>query len=337
MIRLPIDKIVGMIKEHTGLTEENIKDQIKVKMRQLEGLVSEEGAAYIVASDLGVKLFKDTGGSGLTKIEDILPGMHSVNVVGKVMKISPVVTFMAKDKSESQVASLMINDGTGFSRVVIWGQRANWVREGKIAEGGILKIKDGFVKDGKFGGKEIHINRKSSLIISPEGVEIKAELPVEASSKKISELQESDSVDMFATVVRVFPPRFYLRCPECNKKAISLPEGPKCTQHKDAEPVQSMILSFILDDSEDTIRATAFREAAEHLCGATAKELESSFAKDGNMAVEDRLNSLLLGRTLKVSARAVKSGVFDQLELRVRKSDLSPSARALATRLLNKS
>ncbi len=336
MIRMPIDTIINKIKEHTGLSEDSIKDQIKVKMRQLEGLVSEEGAAYIVASDSGVRLFKDTSGPGAIKIKDILPGMHSVEAVGKVTRIFPVVTFTAKDKTESQVVALTINDGTGFSRVVIWDHRVDWVKEGRITEGLILKIKDGFVKEGKFGGKEIHINKRSSLIINPKGVKIDAELPVESSSKNINELQEGDATNILATIVQVFPPKFYPRCPECNKKAINMPEGLKCPNHKDAEPIQTMILNFVLDDGKDTIRAVAFRDEAEHLSGATTKELEDSFIKDGEMIVRDKLNSKLLGKTIEVNARVVKNKAFDRLELRATRSNLSPSAKAIATRLLGK-
>ena len=92
MLHMPIDSIIEKITTETGLSEKEVEQQIQKKMSDMEGLVSEEGAAYIVASELGVQLFKDIG-TGAIKIKDILAGMKSVEFVGKVVRTYPVRTF----------------------------------------------------------------------------------------------------------------------------------------------------------------------------------------------------------------------------------------------------
>ena len=52
------DDIVNKINEASGLSKVDIEDKVKTKMNQLSGLVSKEGAATIIANELGVKLFQ---------------------------------------------------------------------------------------------------------------------------------------------------------------------------------------------------------------------------------------------------------------------------------------
>ena len=57
MIQMPYDEIIQMIKESSSLSQDEIEDKIKAKTEQLAGLISKEGAAHIVANELGLKLF----------------------------------------------------------------------------------------------------------------------------------------------------------------------------------------------------------------------------------------------------------------------------------------
>ena len=57
MLQLSYNEIINKIKTEKGLSEEEIKDKVKEKLNRLTDLVSKEGAAHIVANELGVKLF----------------------------------------------------------------------------------------------------------------------------------------------------------------------------------------------------------------------------------------------------------------------------------------
>ena len=50
-----LEELIHTVSEKTGLGEDEIKKKVKEKQRELSGLVSETGAAYIVANELGVK------------------------------------------------------------------------------------------------------------------------------------------------------------------------------------------------------------------------------------------------------------------------------------------
>ncbi|MFW9876291.1 MAG: DUF2240 family protein, partial [Candidatus Thorarchaeota archaeon] len=81
MIKIPFEDIISKIKEKSNLSEEEINSKIEQKTKQLSGLISKEGAAHIIANELGIKLFEDF--SGKLQIKNIVTGMRDVETVGK--------------------------------------------------------------------------------------------------------------------------------------------------------------------------------------------------------------------------------------------------------------
>ena len=58
MMKIPFDEAVQKISQAAGLSPEDIQQKIIQKTSQFSGLLSRDGAAYIVANELGVKLFQ---------------------------------------------------------------------------------------------------------------------------------------------------------------------------------------------------------------------------------------------------------------------------------------
>ena len=79
--------------------------------------MSKEGAANIIAGELGVDLNESDLSEESVSIKSLLPLMKNVSVVGKVVDIYPISTFKREGR-DNQVGALSINDGTGFARVV---------------------------------------------------------------------------------------------------------------------------------------------------------------------------------------------------------------------------
>ena len=62
MIKIPYEEIVLKINESTKMPASEIEERVEKKLKQLSGLISKEGAAHIIANELGVKLFEASGG-----------------------------------------------------------------------------------------------------------------------------------------------------------------------------------------------------------------------------------------------------------------------------------
>src|SRR3989339_74151 len=122
MIRLSYEEIIAKIKEKSSISDSELSDKVERKVAQLAGLVSREGAAHIVASELGIKLFEQL--SGRLQIKNILNGMRDVETVGKVLQVFDERQFSSNGR-EGKVASLQVADETGSIRVVMWNEQAD--------------------------------------------------------------------------------------------------------------------------------------------------------------------------------------------------------------------
>lgn len=333
MRNIPISEIIEKIHQETGLSIEMISDQIKAKVHTLEGLVSEEGAAYIVASELGVQLLKAQ--TKTRKLSELESGDMGIDTAGKVTRIYPIRTFARKDGSVGEVASIVISDPTGTARVIFWDKKTDTIKEGKIIEGDVIRVKDANVKQNNFGGKEIHLNLRSFVAINPKGLEIKASTAI-VSRKKIANLSPGETISIFGLVVKAFSPKFYYACKECRKKVTLTPEGSFCLQHNKTQAEQNMLVSFVIDDETETIRCVAFGQTAESVCGFTIKEGYDILTKDGENALAARVDEFLLGKTVECSGHVRENKNVSQIELMINNIDLNPNPRDIAMRLLEK-
>ncbi|MCK4647856.1 DUF2240 family protein, partial [Candidatus Pacearchaeota archaeon] len=109
------ERILEKISKSSGLEKEEIERRIEAKRAKLSGLISKEGAAQVIAAELGISFDNEK-----LKIEELLPGMRKVNVIGKVINLSPVRTFTTKKGDAGKVANVFLADDTSNIKVVLW-------------------------------------------------------------------------------------------------------------------------------------------------------------------------------------------------------------------------
>ncbi len=309
MIKIPIEQIISKIKETANISEEEINSKIKAKMDQLSGLISKEGAAHIIANELGVKLFEE----GKLKIKDIFSGMRTVETLGKITNLFEVKEFQRKDGTGGKVASFVIADETARCRVVMWNDQTDKLKD--LAVDNIVHIKNAFSKENN-NGIEIHLSSKSDLIVNPAGESVGGVAQVEqkqkAVRKSIEKLTEADTnVELLGTIVQVFEPRFYEICPECNKRARPKESEFVCNQHGTVTPAFSYVMNAIMDDGSGTIRAVFFRNQLANLL---QMENEEILKFKDNPAGFQSIKDGLLGKIIKIVGRTSKNEMFDRLE-----------------------
>ncbi|MEK6876047.1 MAG: DUF2240 family protein, partial [Nanoarchaeota archaeon] len=187
MIKIPYEQIIEKIKKEANISESEIEGKISQKMKHLSGLISKEGAAHIVANELGIKLFDAF--SGKLQIKNILAGLRNVETVGKVLQTYELREFTTNER-QGKVASMVIGDDTGTIRVVMWGSQADNIKD--ITNGMIIKVVGGYVKDNN-GNIEIHVNERSQLMLNPPGENVANVKQYSVERKEINKLTENDN------------------------------------------------------------------------------------------------------------------------------------------------
>ncbi len=320
MIKMSLIDMKEKIIKDAQITEDEVNSKVKAKMEQLAGLVSEEGACHIVANELGVKLFAQTGGR--MQLKNILPGMRNFEIVLKVTKKLEVREFNKGDR-QGKVANCFVGDETGLSRLVFWNDYVD--KLDSFEEGDLLLIKDGYVKENQ-GKNEIHLNNNSDVIINPEGETI-GELPQfqqEVTRKKLKDLKSDEfNVEILGTIVQVFEPRFFEVCPQCSKRTrMQDSQRFVCEEHGEITPAYSYVLNAVVDDGSDNMRIVCFREQVDALLSKSSEEV--LYYKD-NIAEFESVKQSLLGKIVKMEGRVKKNLMFDRIEFTAQKVDTNPN------------
>ncbi len=306
MIDIPVADIKAKIREQQGLSDAEIDKRIKEKLTQLAGLISEDGAAHIVANELGVEVLKQ---GGEAKIADLYPGMRNVTVPGRVTRTFEVREF-DKNGRKGKVASFFLGDETGQVRVTLWNDQADKLAD--FSEGDIIRVKNAYVKENR-GYKELHLNQDSALEIRPAGVAVGEVRQRQRDRKQVKELTgDEENVELLATIVHDYDPRFFDDCPECAKRVTEMGEGVACQEHGAVTPVTNYVLSAFLDDGTGNIRTTFWKRQAQRLTG---KSDEEFLQYQESPAGFEPVKTELLGQIVKIVGRCRKNETFDRIEL----------------------
>lgn len=294
MVEVNYERILVKISQASGLEKEEVERRIEAKRARLSGLISREGAAQIIAAELGISFDNEK-----LKINELLPGMRKANIVGKVISLSPVRTFTTKKGDEGKVANLVLADETSNVKVVLWDtNHIELIEKNEIKEESVVEILNATVRD-----NEVHLGSFSELKLSKEVLEnVKTEKII--NEKEIVNFKVGDSSSVRAFVVQIFEPRFFYVCPECRKKAVSEGEGFVCVEHGKVVPEKRALINVVLDDGTESIRGVLFHDALPAI-GIT--ELE-----DSNMLSQQKEN--LLGKEMVFSGNVRNNKFFDNSE-----------------------
>jgi replication factor A1 len=190
--------LIERISEVSGLPKEEIEKKIEAKKAKLSGLISGEGAAQIIASEMGVN-FENVD----LKIKELMSGMRKANVCGKIISLFPVREY-ERNGSKNKVANMIIADETGNARVVLWDTNLiSKLESGEISQGDVVEVKNASVRD-----NELHLSGFSEFNKSTKVLEnVKTERSTE--KKDLKDVKNGESVKIRGLVVQLFPPRFF--------------------------------------------------------------------------------------------------------------------------------
>lgn len=285
------DQLVEKIAKSANLEKEEIDRRVEAKRAKLSGLISKEGAAQIVASELGINFDKEK-----IKINEIVDGMKRVNFIGKIINLFPVREFN-KNGREGKIASFVIADDTGNIRCVLWDtNHISLIEKGQIKEKDFVEISSGSVRNG-----EIHLTSFSDIKLSNETFDNVMEKKIYA-ERKIKDLKQGESSVLRGIIVQAFPPRFFEVCSKCGKKVELEGSDKVCKEHGKVIPEKRALLSLVIDDGSESLRTILFQENIKKL-GIELENLEKLNIND------------LLGKEMLFTGNIRQNKLFNNLEL----------------------
>ena len=295
------EKILEKIALASGVEKDEIERRVEAKRSKLSGLISKEGAAQVIAAELGISFDNEK-----LKIDELLPGMRKVNLVAKVITLFPVREFN-KNGKEGKVVNMVVADETSNVKVVLWDtNHIELIEKGHVAEGTVIEISNGGMRD-----NELHLGSFSEFKKSREILET-VQSEIIAKERNISDFKNLENAKTRAFIMQVFDPRFFNVCPECKRKVTPEGDGFVCSgTHGRIMPEKRALINIVIDDGTETIRSVLFHENISSL-GLTDLE---------NIEFMIKQKQELLGKEMFFTGAVRKNKLFNNMEFIIEKAE----------------
>jgi len=255
-----IEKIVTV----SGKSREEVERLIGEKKNKFSGLLTEDGAAFMVARELGIDLGMQQG-RGRHLIADLKDGMQNIDLLVRVMHVFSPKSFERNGK-KGKLCNLVVADSSGETRLTLWHNDVRKLEEAGVEKGSVLLLHNCYVKS--FNEKpQLNLSYNGSMTVSPKGID-ESKLPkAEGKEYKLSELQpEMTDIAAVVRVLQLFPVNEF-----------------------EKEDRKGRVMNFLVADDTATIRATAWNDlvsAAEKLHENDLIKVEGAYTKQGLQGVE---------------------------------------------------
>jgi replication factor A1 len=260
------EKIIQTICSKTSKTEQEVKALIKEKKEKFAGLLTESGAAFMVAKELNVDLDVKKEISESLKVSQLEEGMNNVDLTVRVLQVFSPKKFEKKGKKGSYVR-ILVGDDSGEIMLTLWHQDVELVQQ-HVKRNDVLELKNCFVSS--FGEKkQLGIGKGGSWKVI-EGKE-KGLPKARNLTVKLKDLKpEAKDFDVIARVVRVF-----------EEKSFEVKER------------KGKVLNFELADETALVRGVAWNELVKEVKKIMPGEIikiEGAQCKKGLKGMELHLN-----------------------------------------------
>jgi replication factor A1 len=191
-----IDKIITQRKD---ITKKEIVDRIESKKKEAQGLLSDEGAARIIAQELFVKV---NGKSfNQIKVKDLVTNLNDITLSARIISIWPIKEFNKSNGNIGKILRILLADSTGIIRCVLWNGKAEQLAsEGDIL-GKIIRLSHAYTREDLTGAPEINCGDKCEITILPSEFGDNEFPELSTFFKNLNDLKINDTeVNIIATV-----------------------------------------------------------------------------------------------------------------------------------------
>ena len=181
-----------VLQKKPDISAEDVRELIDEKKRKIgAGYLTDQGALFLVAADLGVSF--ENNQSNLTSIKDLYIGANDVNLSARIINIYPVRKYTRRDTNEEiQNRTLTIYDKDSSIKLRLWDQHVSFPEDYDVKPGDLVKISHGYTKSGLDNKAIINLGSKGIIEKSSStSNEDNSEIPLlDAISKTVDEIKE---------------------------------------------------------------------------------------------------------------------------------------------------
>jgi len=176
-----------LLEQKPELSRSDIQEMIEKKKEKIgAGYLTDQGALFLIASDLGISLNEQL------KVEmglkDLYVGAKEITLQTRVMNVYPTRQFSRKDGTQFLLRTMTVYDADSRAKVKLWDEKANLPGIENLKPGDLVKIIKAYVKSDMTGNPIINVGSNSNI----ETGEMQNDIPsLDSITEDVSTIKEN--------------------------------------------------------------------------------------------------------------------------------------------------
>jgi ssDNA-binding replication factor A large subunit len=200
------ETLVGeLLQTRPELDRQELMRRIEQKKQTVgAGYLTDQGALFLVAGELGVSLRKEEASADMS-VKDLYIGANDVTVVARVLALYPEATYNKKAGGTGKYRRLVLFDGSESVRLTAWEEKADEVEKARLQVDSAVRVVSGYVKQGLDGKPNLNLGNRGR-IEAVSDAKIEARLPtLSAATEKLTKISQERQFTALECVVSSEP------------------------------------------------------------------------------------------------------------------------------------
>ena len=151
-----------LLEQKPELLRSDIEERIKQKKDKIgAGYLTDQGALFLIASDLGVSLSEPLKVE--MSLKDLFVGAKEISLESRVLSLAPAKQYTRKDGSPFLLRTMTVYDNDSTASVKLWDEKASLPEIEDLKPGDLIKIIKAYVKSDLNGKPTINIGSGSHI------------------------------------------------------------------------------------------------------------------------------------------------------------------------------
>lgn len=183
-----------VLQSRPEITRESLLAMVQEKKKTVgSGYLTDQGALFLIAGELGVKL-QHLVSPDLT-LKDLHVGANDITVVARVLAIYPVAEFRKKDGTGvGHYRRINLFDANGVGRLTVWEDNEAAMKLDGIGVDSPVRVVSAYVKQGLDGKPTLNLGRKGKLELLTDPKTTAKIAPLSAYVKGPEQVKEGEVV-----------------------------------------------------------------------------------------------------------------------------------------------
>lgn len=163
--------VAELLQSRPELNRDELMRRIEDKKQTVgAGYLTDQGALFLVAGELGVSLRKEEASADMS-IKDLYVGANDVTVVGRILAVYPESVYNKKAGGTGKYRRVVLFDGGQLVKLTAWEEKSDEVGKAGLEPGSVVRVVSGYVKQGLDGKPNLNLGSRGRVeVISDEKV-----------------------------------------------------------------------------------------------------------------------------------------------------------------------